>query len=524
MPICNLGLLSRKSLIAAKVQSALGLDAVPTAAADAVQVADPVFSIDPNVLDRNFTAPDLSPFEHVIGRKLASISFTTELKSNGSAQSGLIADEPRLGRLFRGCGYESIGMEGGYLFNATDDVNDTTDIITILNHRYETGDGPVQVTVDSGLIVGGLVIDTDYWIIRTDADNIQIAASKSAADAGTEIVLIDAVGVNRLENVLQVTEVNADANNPTLSAGIAWTRGTLLEADRTPDGIIVTEPVLFTLTVTTPGASATAEVTISNNTLAAAGVSQTGVVITDDAPITLGTTKSGATITAVIAGDLVTGDTWRVMVYPRGVLTVPVSDCFDYLSIYLWNDGLLYKMIDAQGTFTVDATAGNYGTIEFTFTGQFQTIIDTVLPTDEVFETTLPQQIELSLFTWGSNKSLLAEQWTLDQANNVVPRPDINLSDGFSGVRISDRTPAGGFNPQAELVATENFWGDFSTGKTKVFTARAGTTVGNQVIVYAPRVQVSEIGFGDRDGIRTFDMSMLFKRLSGNDEVEWVFA
>ena len=524
MPICNLGLLSRKSLIAAKVQGSLGLDAVPTAAADAVQVADPVFSIDPNVLDRNFTAPDLSPFEHVIGRKLASISFTTELKSNGSAQSGLIADEPRLGRLMRGCGYESIGMEGGYLFNATDDVNDITDIITIANHRYETGDGPVQVTVDSGLIVGGLVIDTDYWIIRTDADNIQIAASKSAADAGTEIVLTDAVGVNRLENVLQVTEVNADASNPTSSAGIAWTRGTLLEASRTPDGIIVTSPVLFTLTVTTPGASATAEVTISNNNLAAAGVSQTGVVITDDAPITLGTTVSGATVTAVIAGDLVAGDTWRVMVYPKGVLTVPVSDCFDYLSIYLWNDGLLYKIIDAQGTFTVDATAGNYGTIEFTFTGQFQTIIDTVLPTDEVFETTLPQQIELSLFTWGSNKSLLAEQWTLDQANNVVPRPDINLSDGFSGVRISDRTPAGGFNPQAELVATEDFWGDFSTGKTKVFTARAGTAVGNQVVVYAPRVQVSEIGFGDRDGIRTFDMSMLFKRLSGNDEVEWVFA
>ena len=524
MPICNLGLLSRKSLIAVKVQSALGSDAVPTAAADAVQVADPVFSIDPNVLDRNFTAPDLSPFEHVIGRKLASISFTTELKSNGAAQSGLIVNEPRLGRLMRGCGYESIGMEGGYLFNATDDVDDATEIITITNHRFKTGDGPVQITVDSGLILGGLVVDTDYWIIRVDADNIKIASTKALADAGTSVDVTDAVGVNRLENVLQVTEVNADASNPASSAGIAWTRGTTLEANRPPEGVTVASPVLFTLAVTTPGASGVAEVTISNNNLAEAGVSQTGVVVTDDAPIPLGTTESGATVTAVISGDLVAGDTWRVMVYPPGILTVPVSDCFDYLSIYLWNDGLLYKMIDAQGTFTVDATAGNYGTIEFTFTGQFQTILDTVLPTDEVFETTLPQQIELSLFTWGSNRSLLTEQWTLDQANNVVPRPDINLTDGFSGVRISDRTPAGGFNPQAELVATEDFWGDFSTGKTKVFTARAGTAVGNQVILYAPRVQVSEIGFGDRDGIRTFDMSMLFKRLSGNDEVEWVFA
>ena len=524
MAICNLGLLSRKSLIAAKVQSALGLDAVPTAAADAVQVADPVFSIDPNVLERNFTAPDLSPFEHVIGRKLASISFTTELKGNGSEQSGLIANEPRLGRLMRGCGYESIGMEGGYTFDATTDVDDVANTIGIANHRYKTGDGPVQITVVSGLIVAGLVIDTDYWIIRVDDNNISVAVSKALADAGTAIVLTDAAGVNRFENVLQVTEVNADASNPASSAGIVWTRGATLEASRGPEGITVTTPVLFTLTVTTPGASATAEVTISNNNLAQAGVSQTGVVITDDVSIPLGTTATGATVTAKIAADLVTGDTWRVMVYPKGILTVPVSDCFDYLSLYLWNDGLLYKMIDAQGTFTVDATAGNFGTIEFTFTGQFQSIIDTVLPTDEVFETTLPQQIELSLFTWGSNKSLLAEQWTLDQANNVVPRPDINLSDGFSGVRISDRTPAGGFNPQAELVATEDFWGDFATGKTKVFTARAGTTVGNQVILYAPRVQVSEIGFGDRDGIRTFDMSMLFKRLSGNDEIEWVFA
>lgn len=520
------GLLSRKALLLAKVETVGGQDAMPTPTADAIQVIDPQFSIDPNVLEREIVAPDLSPFEHVVGRKLASISFTAEFKSNGTAQSGDVsANEPKLGTLLRGCGYTLLGMSGGYSgIDSTDDVDDSAETITIAGHRFVTGDGPVQVTLDSGALPTGLAIDTDYWVIRVDDDTISLASSFANAIAGTAIDLTDAVGEFTLENVLQMPEVVADPSNDATAPSVDWYRGTRLEANRPPVGITVQTPVLYTIEVTTGGASGVAQVTITNNNTTEDDLSSpTPETITTETPLQLG--GSGATVTPDWpSGNLTQGDKWRVMVYPKGIRAVPLSEGFQCLTIYLYKDGLRYRTLANQGTFTLDATAGNYGTMEFTFTGQYTAVIDAALPTNEVYETTLPQQIELGLLTWGSNVSLVAEQFTFDQGNEVVPRPDVNQTDGFAGVRISNRTPVGGFNPEATLVATEDFWGDFSNGLAKTFTGRAGTVVGNQCIMYGPRVQINDIAFGDRDGIDTFENGLAFRRLSGDDEVEFVFA
>ena len=70
---------------------------------DAVLVEDPMYSIDPSVLERNFVRKSISVLPHAIGRKLAKITFTTEVRGNGKLQSGLLADAPLLGRLFRAC-------------------------------------------------------------------------------------------------------------------------------------------------------------------------------------------------------------------------------------------------------------------------------------------------------------------------------------------------------------------------------------------------------------------------------------
>ena len=72
------GLLSKRALLLAKIETTPGTDALPVPALDAILVADPEFSIDPNILERDFVSSDLSPFEHIIGRKLASITFTTD--------------------------------------------------------------------------------------------------------------------------------------------------------------------------------------------------------------------------------------------------------------------------------------------------------------------------------------------------------------------------------------------------------------------------------------------------------------
>ncbi len=646
------GLLTRKALLLAKVETTPGQDALPTPPLDAILVADPEFSIDPNILERDFVAGDLSPFPHIVGRKLASISFSTELKSNGGANSGdIITDEPKLGRLMLGCGYRLSGRPDRATAFTTDFA--TNDDLTMpaamgFDHGMQTGDGSIHVYANGGTLPTGLVAATDYFVIRKSGTAFALATTRANALLGTEITLsADAVGNVQID-ILTVAAINTDAGNSsggvitrfnrgkgiaaaqtltftgvaldtevvvigsktytfqttltdvdgnvligaaatddidnlvaaiTLGAGAGTlyaasmtahpeatgvqgagdtfvatalatgTTGDALTSTTTltnatwgaatfaggaePADNAFTSPVLYTIEVTTGGAYGVAQLLISNNNTGEDdATSNVPFVAATKAPFELaGATGSGISVVfdyneadGTAPKTLVLGDKWKVLVHPDGIVATLISDDFKCLTLYLYEDGLLYRTFASQGTFTVDATAGNFGTIEFTFTGQFNPVIDSALPTDEKFETTLPQQIELGLLTFGSNVSLKVEQFTFDQANNVVPRPDINQTDGFTGVRISDRTPAGGFNPEAELVATEDFWGDFSTAKAKVFTMRMGTKVGNTMVFYAPQVQTSEITFGDRDGIRTFEQSMLFKRLDGDDETEWLFV
>lgn len=51
-----------------------------------------------------------------------------------------------------------------------------TDTVSIPNHGFTNGDGPVQM-VSTGTIPGGLLASTDYWVIVVDANNIKLAST-----------------------------------------------------------------------------------------------------------------------------------------------------------------------------------------------------------------------------------------------------------------------------------------------------------------------------------------------------------
>ncbi|KKL14069.1 hypothetical protein LCGC14_2519480, partial [marine sediment metagenome] len=67
--------------------------------------------------------------------------------------------------------------------DATTDVDDTTEQITSTAHGYTKGTGPVQLTLTSGALPGGLALLTDYWVIKIDANDYQVATSRANAIA-----------------------------------------------------------------------------------------------------------------------------------------------------------------------------------------------------------------------------------------------------------------------------------------------------------------------------------------------------
>jgi hypothetical protein len=99
-----------------------------------------------------------------------------------------------------GFGYTSTGAitvaaPAAVTFDGATDVDDTTEEITLTAHPFATGD---RVTYSDGIgtEIGGLTDGDDYFVIKVDANTIQLAATLADAIAGDEIDLTDGVGAS----------------------------------------------------------------------------------------------------------------------------------------------------------------------------------------------------------------------------------------------------------------------------------------------------------------------------------------
>lgn len=95
-------MLTRKTVILAKIESNYGVDPTPTVSADAILVKDVDIKIVGEVLERDFLRDALSPLAFARGMKHAEISFTTELKGTGTR--GSLPAFGYEGTLFKACG------------------------------------------------------------------------------------------------------------------------------------------------------------------------------------------------------------------------------------------------------------------------------------------------------------------------------------------------------------------------------------------------------------------------------------
>lgn len=332
--------------------------------------------------------------------------------------------------------------------------------------------------------------------------------AKALQGCGYVLSAMTGAGSTNLSDII-ADRSNAGTVKPT------WAKGGTITVD---------SPVLYTIEVTTAGASGVAEVIITGNNDEEDDLSgATEETITSASPLSLG--SSGATITPTFSGSLTLGDKWHVMVFPTGVMAKPVSENFKTVTCQLYMDGLLHEGYAGMGNFSIEAQAGEIAKVTFNFTTTFVEPADAAMPASPVYETTLPPQVELSLLTWGGKKDLYAESWSFDAGNEINARMDVNAPQGYLGSRISDRTPVGGFSPEAQLEADAGFWEEFHNGTSKVFTARVGKTRGNMVVLFAPTAQTSEQSYTDRNGLRALDKSIGFKRgNTGNDEMIFVFC
>lgn len=74
-------------------------------------------------------------------------------------------------------------------------VNATLNTLTKVDHELRSGDGPVRLTT-TGTLPGGLSLETNYWIVKVDDDNIKLSDTYTRSGGGNIANPITALDLN----------------------------------------------------------------------------------------------------------------------------------------------------------------------------------------------------------------------------------------------------------------------------------------------------------------------------------------
>lgn len=259
----------------------------------------------------------------------------------------------------------------------------------------------------------------------------------------------------------------------------------------------------------------------------------TGGTVTDDTSSATGTVAyiSGLVVglkdvTGVFAinHEVNTGDA-TISANPATVLSyTPVSDpdLVESVTMMFFKDGVLHKALGCRGTFELSAANGKYGSLKFTMHGLWTDPADQAAPTPQVLSLLPPVCVGMGLLV-GTYTPVGISALSLTLGAEVVKRPDLNAADGIAGLVIKSRKPTGSLDPEVDTLAHFNPWTAWKNSATALLTARIGQSSGNSVVLLAPKVQYSDVKYGDRDNVAIYNLGYACTIDAGDDEFRLIY-
>lgn len=215
----------------------------------------------------------------------------------------------------------------------------------------------------------------------------------------------------------------------------------------------------------------------------------------------------------------------ETVVATTSVTYAPVSASFSSVTIHYNIDGVLHKVTGARGTFTLNGAVGQIPTIDFTFTGIYNTPTDTAAPTP-----TYANQATPVIFKNGNttNFQLLSysgclQSVSFDIGNSLVYRELVGCT---KETLLTDRRSTGSVTLEAVTMAAKNYFTaaltDASLGN---LLFQHGQTNGNIVNFASTKIDIGDVSYGDQDGIAMLTIPYTaVPSTAGNDEFSIVYT
>jgi hypothetical protein len=192
------------------------------------------------------------------------------------------------------------------------------------------------------------------------------------------------------------------------------------------------------------------------------------------------------------------------------------------VTLYFYRHDLLHKVVGCRGTFKLEVKAGEYGKLNFEFTGIYAGAIDGSIPSQTVNQTLPPVFVSASLSI--DSYAAVVENLSIDIGNEIGKRPDANAATGILEYFIKDRKASAEIDPEVVALATKDFHAMWENSSQVAFAATIGQTGGNKCVISAPKVVVDELKYGDRESQLIYAMPLILTPNAGDDEVQFKFS
>ncbi|MBY0474217.1 MAG: hypothetical protein K2Q13_04035 [Nitrosomonas sp.] len=208
----------------------------------------------------------------------------------------------------------------------------------------------------------------------------------------------------------------------------------------------------------------------------------------------------------------------ETIVAATSVTYKPISTAFKSVSVYYWLDGLLHKMVGCMGTPSFSLNSRGIPVVSVKLTGLYSAVSDVTLPTDFDYSAFLApkavNKVNTTAFTLHGTTAPF-DTLSIDGGNNVVYR---NMP-GLEEVIITDRKVTGSISIQMTTVAAKAWHDTAISGTLAGLSMTHGATAGQIFTITAPKVQLTNPQYADKDGVVMLNLGLDFQPNAGNDEL-----
>lgn len=195
----------------------------------------------------------------------------------------------------------------------------------------------------------------------------------------------------------------------------------------------------------------------------------------------------------------------------------PISGSFEFVTLYIYRDGTIYKLLGAHGSLSIEMSAKKIPHFHFKFTGKYAPVTDGAIASGADFSGF--QQPKASIpawtgtLTWGAYAAKCAA-FSVDMASEISHAIWMN-NETLAPV---DRKPKGSITVEAVTVAANDYFTQVRNATLQAFTLTHGTVAGNKVQLDAPKMQLVDTDETDYEGTLALKFNTTLNPNAGNDE------